>query len=397
MPVSLVRKRLRTAMVAGALLAVGYVLYAARGALPPFFLGVVFVLVFAPVVDRLASDLPFHRRHPDLALSLSIGIIYVLLAGLIMLVIAIEGSRLLGEAKDLASGLPSFVQRAQHELQDNNGWYQRNVPPDFRSQIDQNWQQIANKLGEYGQSVVRSTVGFTTSSATTVVSYIVVPFWAFFVLKDRRKGMRWFLDLFPPNVQPDVEQLLRNAHLVFGSFLRAQLALSTITAIVTIIGLQWFGVPFSFALGVVAGVANLIPVIGPMLGGIPALIVVLATHPGWEILWVFLFLFVSQELKDFLLVPRVQGNAVRIHPAIVLVLIVVAGHVAGFWGLLLAVPLAAVLRDSFVYIYRRLGQEHLIAVGAAEEPIAHPHDLARAETRADIDGLPRRRTKEARG
>jgi len=288
------------------------------------------------------------------------------------------------------------VQRAQRELQDNSGWYQSNVPADIRTQIDQNWQQIANKLGEYGQTIFQHTINFATDSVTTLISYIVVPFWAFFVLKDRAKATRWFLGLFPDEVQPDVEHLLLNAQSVFGFYLRAQLLLATATGVVTTIGLVWFGVRFAVALGVVAGVANLIPVIGPMLGGIPALIVVLATHPGWEVLWVFLFLFVAQELKDFLLVPRIQGRAVRIHPAFILLLIVVAGHIAGFWGLLLVVPLAAVIRDTFVYIYRRLGQDPIVAVPTARTA-ASTAGLPPVEHDGMADGLPRRAAKALRG
>ncbi|HZQ36787.1 MAG TPA: AI-2E family transporter, partial [Dehalococcoidia bacterium] len=80
--------------------------------------------------------------------------------------------------------------------------------------------------------------------------------------------------------------------------------------------------------------------------------------------------FVTQELKDFIVVPRVQGNAVRLHPAIILVLIVVAGRLAGFWGLLLVVPVAAVLRDSFVYVYHRLGEQPALALPEPGEPRA---------------------------
>lgn len=354
-------------------------LYAARGALTPFFIGAVFVLVFAPLVDRIARALPLHRHHPDLALSLSIALVYLVVGGVLIGAGALLVPRALDEARQLANRLPSLIDRAQHELQDSNGWYQQNVPAEIRAEIDRNWQQVANKAAGFGQDLVSRTLNFARTSLATVVSYIVVPFWAFFVLKDREKGKRFLIDLFPPPVRPDVAYLLDNARAVLGSYIRAQLILSTVTGIVTGIGLSLMGIQFAAILGVVAGIANLVPVIGPMVGGLPAIIVVAATRPGWLILWAFLFLFVAQELKDFILVPRIQGRAVRIHPAVILVLIVVAGHLAGFWGLLLAVPLAAVVRDTFVYCYHRLGQETSPAATAtaavpnpspADDPIA---------------------------
>lgn len=353
--VALTRRRLRGALLAVALLLILWILYLARSVLTPFVVGVVAVFIFGPLVDRIVRLLPFRERHPDLAVALSIGLLYLVIVAVGALLVFLLGSSLLREGRDLANKLPSLIDNVRNELQDKNGWYQKNVPSDLRSQIDQGWQAAGNKVGEYAQSVFSRTIGFVTGSLAAVVSYIVVPFWVFFVLKDRQRAVRAFVGLFPENIQPDVAHLVEDAREVFGSYIRAQLVLSTITGVVTAIGLLLFGVQFAIILGVVAGVANLIPVIGPLIGGIPAVLVVAATHPGWEVLWVFLFLFVSQELKDFILVPRVQGRAVRIHPAIILVLIVIAGHLAGFWGLLFAVPVAAVLRDAFVYIYRRLG------------------------------------------
>jgi predicted PurR-regulated permease PerM len=374
------RHRIRIAMVAGALLAIGYMLYAARGALPPFFLGAVFVVAFAPAVDRVALGFPFRQSHPDLALSCSVALLYLAFISVVLAIVAIWGPEVLDEGKSFVNDLPTLASRAQHQVQDSNGWYQRNVPPDVRNQLEKNVDTLAGKAGDYAQQVASRTIDFATAGLATVISYIVVPFWAFFVLKDREKGTQAFISMFPASVQPDVHHLVTNARAVFGSYVRAQLLLCLVTAVVTAAGLRWFGVRFSLALGIVAGIANLIPVIGPMLGAAPALIVATATHPGWRVLWVFLFLFLSQELKDFVLVPRVQGRAVRLHPAVILVLIVVAGHLAGFWGLLLVVPVAAVARDTFVYIYRRLGDQPALVVteqGAAEPLTPEDRDTAK--------------------
>ena len=362
-------------MVAGALLLIGWMLYAARGALPPFFLGAIFVIAFGPAVDRVAQGLPFRHAHPDLALSCSVALLYLAFISVVLALAATWGPEIFDEGKSFAHDLPSLATRAQHEFQDSNGWYQQHIPSDVRDQIEKNIDKLAGKAGDYAQQLASRTINFATAGLTTMISYIVVPFWAFFVLKDREKGTRALIALFPESVQPDVQYLVANARAVFGSYVRAQLLLSVLTAVVTAFGLRWFGVRFSLALGIVAGVANLIPVIGPMLGGVPALIVVTATHPGLRVLWVFLFLFVTQELKDFIVVPRVQGNAVRLHPAIILVLIVVAGRLAGFWGLLLVVPVAAVLRDSFVYVYHRLGdQPALVLPEQGEERSLTPVD-----------------------
>jgi predicted PurR-regulated permease PerM len=184
----------------------------------------------------------------------------------------------------------------------------------------------------------------------------VTPFWLFLVLKDRERGVAAFVGLFPAGVRPDVRLLLAGADRVLGSFIRAQLLNAIIAGVSTGVGLWLLGVPFSLVLGVLAGFANLIPVLGAMIAGAPALVVAAATTDPLTVLWTFLFLFVAQNVRAYAIVPRIQGQAVNIHPAIILVLLVIAGKLAGFWGLLLIVPLAAVARDVFVHVYRRLGE-----------------------------------------
>ena len=116
------------------------------------------------------------------------------------------------------------------------------------------------------------------------------------------------------------------------------------------VGLFLLGIRFSAVLGVIAGVTELVPVIGPLLGAIPGSLVTLATSPN-DLVPVLLLYVGIQLVENALLVPRIQGRAVEIHPAIIMVILVVASEAAGLWGVLLAVPVAAVARDVFKYFY----------------------------------------------
>jgi hypothetical protein len=99
--------------------------------------------------------------------------------------------------------------------------------------------------------------------------------------------------------------------------------------------------------------------------------------------WVLLFFLAVQQVENSLLVPRIQGHAVEIHPAVIIVLLVVANQLLGVWGMLVAVPLAAVARDTFVYIYRRLGDESTAEALAEVERIQPPEH--RAEVIEDLE------------
>lgn len=352
-----VRARYRMALVGAALLLVGWLVWSSRQALYPFIVGAIFAFVLAPLVDRVAAALPFRRTHRDLALALAVAYVYT--AALLMLLVSavLIVPRVVDQATSLAGDVPSLVALARDQFERSATVYRERVPLNVQHEVDLRTQELARRAGDIGVQIVERSVAFVTGGVTNVLSYIVVPFWLFFVLKDRDEGARAFYRMFPPSVRDDVRVMMHQANRVLGSYIRAQLLLASATGVVTAVGLTLFGIKFSLILGVINAVANLIPVLGPMLGGIPILVVTAATRPGWDVLWVFLFLFITQNLKDYILVPRIQGQAVNLHPAVILVLLVIAGHIAGFWGLLVAVPVAAVLRDIFVYTYRRLSDE----------------------------------------
>jgi predicted PurR-regulated permease PerM len=351
------RERLRLALVLAALGAVAWLIWSARDVLSPFLIGIVAAFVLAPIVDRVVALLPFRRSRPELAATLAVAVVY----GAVLLLLALLALFLLPRIGDqfeqLAESTPGLVATTRERIEQSAAWYREQVPRDVQREINHRTEDIARRAGDIGIEIARRTVAFLTGGLANVLAYIVVPFWLFYVLKDRALGTRAFYTLFPPAWQGDVAVMLHRANGVLGSYIRAQLLLSTLSGAVMAVGLTLFDIKFSLILGVIAGIANLIPVLGPMIGGVPILIVTAATHPGWTILWVFLFMFITQNVKDYVLVPRVQGDAVNLHPAIILVLLVIAGHLAGFWGLLVAVPLAAVVRDIFVYIYRRLGDD----------------------------------------
>ena len=361
------RARYRLALVTGMLLLVGWLVWSARAVLYPFIVGAIFAFVLTSIVDRLVAVTPFRRTRPRLAVGLAVIYVYGWALLLLIVVSAALAPRIADQARGLADDVPSLITRAREQGERSAGWYRERVPASVQREVDRRTQDLGQRAGDIGVEVVERSISLVRGSVTTALAYIVVPFWLFYVLKDREEGARAFYSMFPPSVRDDVRAMVQQANRVLGSYIRAQLLLSTFSGVVTGVGLTLLGIKFSLILGVITAIANLIPVLGPMIGGIPVLIVTAATRPGWMVLWVFVFLFVSQNLRDYILVPRIQGQAVNIHPAVILMLLVVAGHIAGFWGLLLAVPVAAVLRDVFVYVYRRLSDEPLEAAADSRQ------------------------------
>src|SRR5215216_1545024 len=224
-----------------------------------------------------------------------------------------------------------------------------------------------------------------------VFGYIIIPFWLFYVLKDRHRIGPTIKSWFPPGLREDVDHVIEIVQRVLGSYIRAQLTRGLFIGVATTIVLRLLGVQFWAILGIIAGVTELIPIIGPILGALPALVVVLATEPE-KFWWVLLFYVAVQQLENAVLVPRIQGSAVDMHPAVIIVLLAVAQQLVGFGGLLVAVPLAAVARDIFKYVYRRL--QECEAVEEDERVLRLPRNRSRPRPRSLIQ--PRRRPARSR-
>jgi predicted PurR-regulated permease PerM len=140
-----------------------------------------------------------------------------------------------------------------------------------------------------------------------------------------------------------------NATRVFGSYLRSQLALAVIVGVAAAIGSAALGLPYALLIGVLAGLFELVPVVGSTLSAVPALLVALSM-PFPKVLWVLLYFVILQQVEDHVLAPRMSGQAVGLHPLAAMFALLAGVQVAGVVGGLLAVPLAglvwALLRGS---------------------------------------------------
>lgn len=360
----------RYAMVIVAILVVAWFVWQARGALIPFLVGGVLAYILSPLVERLARIMPFYRARRELARTLAILIVYVSGLGVMVGVGAVVIPAVISETTEFVDNIPSYVEQAQEEADRWTAMYRERVPLEVQERVDTAIQDLGASLGAYGEQVLARSFGILRNTFGLFFGYIIIPFWLFYILKDRHHIGPAIKEWFPPGLRQDVDECIRIIQRVLGSYIRAQLTLGLFIGAATTLGLFLLGVDFFIILGIIAGVTELIPIIGPILGAIPALIVVVATEPE-KTIWVLLFYVGIQQLENVVLVPRIQGNAVELHPALIIVLLAIAQQVAGFGGLLIVVPLAAVSRDLFKYVYARL-QERETEIANEQRTIRLP-------------------------
>ena len=342
-----------------ALYAVGWLLVSAAPALTPFGIGLVLAYLLMPIVDRLA------RRMPR---WLAILLVYIGGIGLLVGSIAFIIPPAIDQVQQLFASIPN-ADRLLKMWNDLVREYRALVPDSLQQPIEQGirsaLQTAQTNLAGYLQGVgafVFSQVLNVLNTLTFLIGFLIIPIWLFYVLNDRSQAAALVDRLLPPRARPDFWNIWGIADEVFSDYIRGQLLLGVAVGAMVGIGLLLlrllgFDVRYILLLAIIAGITELIPIIGPIIGAVPGVLIGFfggdnGLQTGLAVLVVYV---VVQQLENNLLVPRIIGESVGVHPAILTVILIAMGQVFGLLGIVLAAPLTAIARDLFVYVHRRLG------------------------------------------
>ena len=358
----------RVALLAIAAVVLGVVLYAGRDALGPFIVGLLLVYLVAPPIERLV------RR--GLPRSVSILIVYALVAFLVITGLNLMLRPLVEQIRQFATDLPGLVDQLRAQLERLGAVYRGlELPTVIRDAVDQWLAKLAKGDIGFDPGVLVPVLRATTGFVTTVFAFLIIPVWAFYLLKDRPALVRSFEASVPAEWRPDVEAVVEIVSRVFGSWIRGQVLLGLVVGVATFIGLFALGAlvdpvfsRFAVLLAVIAGLLELLPIIGPIISAIPAILI--AATAGVEAAGAAFILYLAiQQVENNLLVPKIQGDATDLHPSAVMLALVVGGAVGGLLGAILALPITAAARDVYRHLFARLSQP-LTTAGAAMSPAA---------------------------
>ncbi|MEZ4502865.1 MAG: AI-2E family transporter [Dehalococcoidia bacterium] len=348
------RAHVRALLWVGMLAVVVYVTWQARAALLPFAVGALLAYVLTPVVDVMASVVPAKSHRGDvLRRGVAVLVIYLLFAASLFAVGSVVIPVAVDQGVEFVDTLPETFDAAREQGTDWLTQYRERVPDEVQERIDVYTDDASAAVTASVATFARNSIGVLTDTLAFAIGFVVTPFFMFYALRDRHRVGFNFMRAVPSEARADVEHVLLIGDRLLIRFLRGQLLLGVIVGTAVGVGLTLMDVQLSLALGLFAGITELIPILGPWIGAVPGMIIVLATDPE-QAVWVALLYFGVQQAENFLLVPRVQGSATEIHPAMVLLLLVVSGAVFGFWGLLVIVPMAAITRELFWYADARL-------------------------------------------
>ena len=341
------RPGVQTAMLIGVLLTLVWGLKLYGGLLGPFLLALAVAYLLAPLVRRLEE-----RRVPR---GLAIGLVAIPPVAALVLLLIFAGPQVWQQAITLVNAIPGFA-RTLLGLLETLRTRAETLP--FLTQEQQAWLHNldADQLGALLQANADTLLGevagwgldFLKRLGTILgfLGYLVVtPVVAFYLLRDWKPLLTFLEELIPPARRPALVAFLEEYDQSLGKFVRGQLIEATLVGVLTGGGLAVLGVPSALLIGVVAGLFNLVPYIGLAISAVPALVVALTMPDPMAGLWrVGLVFFIVQFIDGSVTGPRIVGDSVGLHPVVVMLALAFGGAMLGFAGLLLAVPLAVLLK-----------------------------------------------------
>lgn len=287
----------------------------------------VLVIVFVALVLAAAID-PWITRleRMGMARGWAMAIIFVGAAALLSLIVILFVPLVVDQLGKFTQAFPKLYERVFSLYQNN----QDSVALDT---IQKGLQNLNAALSDVTKGIFSSVFGFF-GGLVSVIGVLVLTFY----MTLEEKGMkRIAVDLAPAKYRPYLIQLFNRIEDKLGDWLRGQLILGLIIGSLTFVGLILLKVEFAVVLALIAGVTELIPIIGPFIGAIPAVIVAFSQDPVLALFVMGLYI-VIQQLENNLIVPRVMSKATGLNPVIVIVAILVGGKLAGITGVILAVP-----------------------------------------------------------
>jgi predicted PurR-regulated permease PerM len=347
-----------------------YIVYRAGDIVRPFVWAGVLAYVLLPLVGLLERRLLMPRTAA--AAVVFLGLLAAIIGGGRLLV-----PLALDQVRELQRTLPSLVANAQNTLAET-------ADQIGLADLDA---LIVNFSGvnDLTQMVARGAVPFIVGLGHFLLELLVFLIATFFLLRDAPRLFQWFRRILPASQRNELIPLFAQVNTLLGRYVRGQVFLIGVMSTATVIGLSVLQIPFALLLGLMTGVLEVIPIVGPITAGAIACLVALG-HPApwglsqiWYVAIVAGMYTVLRHSEDYFVIPLVIGRIVKLHPAVVIFSLLTGGALYGLLGVLVAVPVAATLRLVLIYVGAKLRDEDPFP--QLEEELEVPHSTHPATAR----------------
>ncbi len=345
-----------------------------REVFPPLVLALVVIYFLNPIVTRLERA-GVRRVFGSCAM-------YLLLLMVTAVTLAILVPTLISQGRTFGKEFPHISQKVSK------------LATDVSHELDQRFHIKVDAKRIVGERSFASRVGhfvggFLRGALQTVTLLVIGIVLSFYLLIDLPRLQRAALRLIPPARRTEWREVGGEVGKAMGGFFRGQLLVALIVGVMSALGLLIIGLPYWLVIGLIAGFFNLVPLIGPFIGAVPAVLVAGTFKPPIYMLWAALVLLVVQQIDNHLISPNVMRWTVRLHPVTVMLSLTAGATLAGFWGMLLAVPFVASMKMVIGHFWRTRVPwgEEVFAEGDRMEGMG-PEQVAPDGSRRERSGEP---------
>jgi predicted PurR-regulated permease PerM len=337
--------RLRVAFLVFVGVLLLWFLWLERAILTPFILAAIFAYIVNPVVNFFTHKIKLPR-------TLSVIIIYITLISIVVYFGVLLTSRGLSESDELKNYIQSIVNTTRAQVV--------TLPIFLQPAINEGL--IAIQKSRFFSPLY--LFEFFPQAISRIISFIIFVFSAFYFLKDGRSMFDSILHIIPKDYRIEVEILAKKINAALGGYLRGQLLLVVIVSALLFISLSIIGVRFALIIAIFSGFAEIIPFVGPIVaGGVAALVVFVTAINNFNLpplsaaFFVAATYFVVRQFQDYFITPYVMGRITKLHPLVILFAVIAGGNLGGMMGLILAVPIAAVIRILLEYSMDKINEQ----------------------------------------
>ncbi len=328
-------------------------LYFLAPILLPFVSGALLAYLFDPIVDRLEKF--------NISRTLSVVIVFFVVLLFVLPIFFFLVPLIESQIKLLISKMPGYIDwimvNLEPTLKDTFGI---SIPALEIEQLKTTFGEQFSDAGGFFKSLVRTISHSGMVVAGWAANVFLIPVITFYLLRDWDNLVDYIHDLLPRSVESTVSSLAKESDEVLGAFLRGQMLVMLALGTIYAVGLKLIGLEFALLIGMLAGVLSFIPYMGLIVGIMVAgIAIILQTQDPTNLLWVAAVFVVAQMIEGTVLTPLLVGDRIGLHPVAVIFSVLAGGQLFGFFGILLALPVFAVIAVIMRHFHKSYKDSHL--------------------------------------
>lgn len=321
---------------------------------------IVLSVFFAYLIDPLVRVIrrPFKERNLERIMprSFAIVIAYLIVFTIVGIAIANIAPRVVEQAKEFGSNFPAYSSVIRERAQELNRRFDRlRIPDEVQAELNK-------KATDIGGYITAAVGNFVLISVTYLPWLLLVPVLAFFFLKDVNSFRLLVLRMFPAGRwRARAEKVMADVNTTLAAYTRAQLISCLLIGVICTLGFYFIGLKYALLLGILAGVFEFVPLLGPLTIAVIVTLTAAASDNPWKALYVAIFLIVLRIVHDYVTYPRIVRGGIHLHPLAIILSVLAGEQIAGIPGMFLSIPIVAVATVIYRNILEHQGQRGLLS------------------------------------